>query len=98
MLCLVDAVVMERIQYGSFLVVGTNTDFPFWLCYLVRTFVKLDSQLVPYLGNIEGVNIEAILLFDICLDDGIGSNRASIFAEVFHIHDQLNILPSFFQP
>lgn len=74
LLCLVDAVVMERIQYGSFLVVGANTDFPFWLCYLVRTFVKLDSQLVPHLGNVEGVDIEAILFFDIGLDDGIGGN------------------------
>jgi hypothetical protein len=36
--------------------------------------VKLDSQLVPYLGNVKGVNIEAILLFDIGLDDGIGGN------------------------
>ena len=74
LLCLVDAVMMECIHYGGFLVVGANTDFPFWLCYLVGTFVKLDSQLVPHLGNIEGVDIEAILLFDICLDDGIGGN------------------------
>lgn len=89
---------LERIQYCGFFVVGANADFPFWLRYLVCAFVELDSQLVPHLGNVEGVDIEAILLFDIVLDDGIGGNRASIFAEVFHIHNQLNILPSFFQP
>ena len=98
LLCLVDAVMLERIQYCGFLVVGANADFPFWLCYLVRTFVEFDTQLVPHLGNVKGMNIEAILLFDIGLDDGICGNRASIFAEVFHIHNQLNILPSFFQP
>ena len=98
LLCSVDAVMMECIHYGGFLVVGADADFSFWLFHLVCTFVKLDSQLVPHLGNIEGVNIEAVLFFDICLDDGIGSNRASIFAEVFHIHNQLDILPSFFQP
>ena len=76
----IDAIMMERIQYGSFFVIGANADFPFWLCYLVGTFVELDTQLVPHLGNIEGVNIEAILLFDIGLDDGIGGNRASILA------------------
>ena len=74
LLCLVDAVMMERIHYGGFFIVGANADFPFWLCYLVRTFMKLDSQLVPHLGNVKGVNIEAILFFDICLDDGIGGN------------------------
>ena len=98
LLCLVDAVMLECIHYGGFFIVGANADFPFWLCYLVRTLVEFDSQLVPHLGNIEGVNIEAILLFDIGLDDGICCNCASIFAEVFHIHNQLNILPSFFQP
>ena len=98
LLCLVDAVMLECFQYCSLFVVGTNADFPFWLCYLVCTFMELDTQLVPHLGNVEGMNIEAILLFDICLDDGIGGNRASIFAEVFHIHNQLNVLPSFFQP
>ena len=70
----VDAVMMECLQYGSFFVIGTNADFPFWLCYLVGTFVKLDTQLVPHLGNVEGVDIEAVLLFDIGLDDGIGGN------------------------
>ena len=74
LLCLIDAIMLECIHYGGFLVVGANADFPFWLCNLVGTFVKLDSQLVPHLGNIEGVDIEAILLFDICLDDGIGGN------------------------
>ena len=98
LLCLVDAVILERIHYGGFFIVGADADFPFWLCYLVRTLVEFDSQLVPHLGNIEGVNIESVFLFDIRLDDGIGGNRASIFAEVFHIHNQLNILPSFFQP
>ena len=89
---------LERIQYCSLFVVGADADFPFWLCNFVGTFVELYTQLVPHLGNIEGMNIEAILLFDIGLDDGIGGNRASIFVEVFHIHNQLNILPSFFQP
>ena len=70
----VDAVMMECLQYGSFFVIGTNTDFPFWLCYLVGTFVELDTQLVPYLSNVKRMDIEAVLLFDICLDDGIGSN------------------------
>ena len=70
----VDAVMMESLQYGSFFVIGTNADFPFWLCYLVGTFVEFDTQLIPHLGNIEGVNIETILLFDICLDDRIGGN------------------------
>lgn len=98
LLCLVDAVVMECIHYGGFLIVGADADLSFWLCYLVRTFVELDSQLVPYLGNVEGMDIEAVLFFDICLDDGICGNRASIFAEVFHIHNKLDILPSFFQP
>ena len=74
LLCSVDTVMVERIQYGGFLIVGADAYFPFWLCNLVGTFVKLDSQLVPHLGNIEGVDIEAILLFDICLDDGIGGN------------------------
>ena len=74
LLCSVDAVMMECLQYGSFFVIGTNADFPFWLCYLVGTFVKLDTQLVPHLGNVEGVDIEAVLLFDIGLDDGIGGN------------------------
>ena len=74
LLCSVDAVMMESLQYGSFFVIGTNADFPFWLCYLVRTFVELDTQLVPHLGNVEGMNIEAIFFFDICLDDGIGGN------------------------
>ena len=94
----VDAVVMECIHNGGFLIVGADADFPFRLCHLVRTFVELNSQLVPHLGNVEGVNIETILFFDIGLDNGIGGNRASIFVEVFHIHNQLNILPSFFQP
>ena len=74
LLCSVDAIMMECLQYGGFFIVGTDADFPFWLCYLVRTFVKLDTQLVPHLGNIEGVDIEAVLLFDIGLDDGIGGN------------------------
>ena len=74
LLCLVNAVMLERIHYGGFLVVGADADFPFWLCYLVRTFMKLDSQLVPHLGNIKRVNIEAVLSFDIGLDDGIGGN------------------------
>lgn len=98
LLCCIDAVMLERIHYGGFLVVGANADFPFRLCYLVGTFVELDTQLVPHLGNVEGVNIETILFFDIGLDNGIGGNRASIFVEVFHIHNKLNILPSFFQP
>ena len=74
LLCIVDAVMLERIHYGGFLVVGANADFPFWLCNLVGTFVELDTQLVPHLGNVEGVDIEAVLLFDIGLDDGIGGN------------------------
>ena len=74
LLCFVDAVVMECIHYGGFLVVGANADFSFWLCYLVGTFVEFDTQLVPHLGNVEGVNIEAILFFDIGLDDGIGGD------------------------
>ena len=74
LLCSVDAIMMECLQYGGFFIVGTDADFPFWLCYLVRTFVKLDTQLVPHLGNIEGVDIEAVLLFDIGLDVGIGGN------------------------
>lgn len=98
LLCFIDAVVMKCIHYGSFFVIRADADFPFRLCYLVRTFVELNSQFVPHLGNVEGMNIEAIPLFDIRLDDGIGSHRASIFAEVFHIHNKLNILPSFFQP
>ena len=98
LLCSVYAVMMERIQYCGLFVIGADAYFPFWLCYLVGTFVELDTQLVPHLGNVEGVDIEAVFLFDIGLDDGIGSNRASIFAEVFHIHNKLNILLSFFQP
>ena len=98
MLYLVDAVMLECIQDCGFFVVGANADFPFWLRNSVGTFVELDAQLVPHLGNVEGVDIEAVFLFDICLDDGIGGNRASIFAEVFHIHNKFNILPSFFQP
>ena len=74
LLCAVDAVMLERIHYGSFFVVGADADFPFWLCYLVCTFVELDSQLVPHLGNVKGVDIEAVLLFDIGLNDGIGGN------------------------
>ena len=74
LLCSVDAVMVECIHYGGFFIVGANADFPFLLCYLVRTFMKLDSQLVPHLGNVEGVNIEAVLFFDIGLDDGIGGN------------------------
>ena len=74
LLCPVNAVMLERIHYGDFFVIGADADFPFWLCYLVRTFVKLDSQLIPYLGNVKGVNIEAVLFFDICLDDGVGGN------------------------
>ena len=74
LLCLVDAVMLERIQYCGFFVVGANADLPFWLCNLVGTFVELDSQLVPHLGNVEGMNIETILLFDIGLDDGVGGN------------------------
>ena len=74
LLCLVDAVMMERIHYGGFFIVGANADLPFWLCYLVGTFVELDTQLVPYLGNVERMDIEAVLLFDIGLDDGIGGN------------------------
>ena len=74
LLCLIDSVMLERIQYCGFFVIGADADFPFWLCYLVGTFVELDTQLVPHLGNIEGVNIEAILLFDIGLDDGISGN------------------------
>ena len=53
LLCSVDAVMMERIHYGGFLVVGADADFPFWLCYLVGTFVELDTQLVPHLGYTE---------------------------------------------
>ena len=52
LLCLVDAVMLKRIHYSGFLVVGADADFPFWLCNLVGTFVKLDAQLVPYLGNV----------------------------------------------
>ena len=74
LLCFVDAIMLERIHYGGFLIVGADADFPFWLLYLVGAFVELDSQLVPYLCNVEGVNIEAVLFFDICLDDGVGSN------------------------
>ena len=74
LLCLVDAVMLECIQYCGLFVVGANADFPFWPCYLVCTFVELDTQLVPHLGNVEGVNIEAVLFFDICLDDGVGGN------------------------
>ncbi len=68
------SVMLERIQYCGFFVVGANADFPFWLCYFVRTFVELDTKLVPHLGNVEGVNIESVLIFDIGLDDGIGGN------------------------
>ena len=89
---------LERIHYGGFLVVGANADFPFWLLYLVGTFVELDSQLVPHLGNVEGVNIETILFFDIGLDNWVSCDRASIFPQIFDVHNQLNILPSFFQP
>ena len=80
LLCFIDAVMLERIQYGSFFVIGANADFPFGLCYLISTFVELDSQFVPHLSNVKGVNIEAVLFFDIGLDDGIGGNRASILA------------------
>lgn len=65
---------LERIHYGGFFIVGADADFPFWLCYLVCTFVELDTQLVPYLGNVERMDIEAVLLFDIGLDYGIGGN------------------------
>ena len=74
LLCLVDAVMLECFQYCSLFVVGTNADFPFWLCYLVCTFVEFDAELVPHLGNIKRVNIEAVLFFDIGLDNGIGGN------------------------
>ena len=37
LLCIMDAVMLERIHYGSFLVVGADADFPFRLYYLVRT-------------------------------------------------------------
>ena len=74
LLCLIDAVMLERIHYGGFLIVWADADFPFWLCNLVGTFVKLDTQLVPHLSNVEGMDIEAVLFFDICLDDGISSN------------------------
>ena len=74
LLCLIDAVMLERIQYCGFFVLGADADLSFWLCYLVSTFVELDTQLVPHLSNIEGVNIETILLFDIGLDDGVGGN------------------------
>ena len=69
-----EIVMIERIHYCGFFVIGANTDFPFWLCDLVGTFVELDTKLVPYLGNVEGMNIEAVLLFDIGLDDGVGGN------------------------
>ena len=98
LLCLVDAVMLERIHYGGLLVVGANADLSFCSFHLVVALVDFDTQLVTHLGNVKGMNIETILLFDIGLDDGIGGNRASIFAEVFHIHNQFNILPSFFQP
>ena len=74
MLCLIDAVMLERIQDCRFFVVGADADLSFWLCYLVGTFVELDTELVPHLGNVEGVNIESVFLFDIGLDDGIGGN------------------------
>ena len=74
LLCSVYAVMVKRIHYGGFFVVGADADFSFWLCYLVRTFVEFDTQLVPHLSNVEGVNIETVLLFDICLDDWIGGN------------------------
>lgn len=57
-----------------FFVVGAYANLSLWLCCLVRTFVEFDTQLVPHLANIEGVNIEAVLLFDIGLDDGVGGN------------------------
>ena len=74
LLCLIDAIMLECIHYGGFFIFGANADFPFRLRYLVCAFMELDSQLVPHLGNIEGVNIEAVLLFDIGLDDGISGN------------------------
>ena len=74
LLCSVDAVMLECIQDCGFFVIGADADFPFWLCYLVGTLMELDTQLVPHLSNVEGVNIEAVLLFDIGLDDWIGGN------------------------
>lgn len=72
--CLYYSKISQCIHYGGFLIVGADADFPFWLRYLIRTFVELDTQLVPHLGNVEGVDIEAVLLFDIGLEDGIGGN------------------------
>ena len=77
--CFVDAVILKGIQDGGFLVVGADADLAFRLRYLVVTLVEFDTQLVPYLGDIERVDIEAIFLFDIGLNIGIGCDITNVF-------------------
>ena len=71
---------LKSIQDGSFLVGGADADLSFRLLHLVVSIVELDTQLVPNLGNIEGVDIEAIFLFDIGLNVVIGCDIADVFS------------------
>ena len=70
---------LKGIQNGGFLIVGANADLSFRLLHLVVSIVELDAQLVPNLGNIEGVDIEAVFLFDIGLNVGIGCDKTCAF-------------------
>lgn len=79
LLCFVNAVMLKGIQDGGFLVVGADADLSFWLLHLVVPIVKLDTQLVPHLGNVEGVDIEAVFLFNIGLNVGIGCDETRVF-------------------
>ena len=66
---------LQRIYDGGFLVFGADADLSLCLLHLVIALVDFDAQLVPYLGDVKRVDIEAVFLFDIGLNVVIGCDK-----------------------
>lgn len=62
------AKVLQSIHYGCFLVLWADSDLACMNLRFVISLVVFDTQLSTNLSYVLVVNLEAILIFDICLD------------------------------
>ena len=60
--------ILQSIHYGCFLVLWADSDLACMNLRFVISLVVFDTQLSSNLSYVLVVNLEAILIFDICLD------------------------------
>ena len=88
----------KGIDDGFFLVFGAHTWIPFTVPFLTVGFMHLYSILCPDLCQIESVNIEPILFFDIVQNNSVCRNNSSRIIQDFSINRNANSTLSVFAP